>query len=286
MLATFCDIINQMNRTLIPLIRIIISCTFFIYSASFAEDDRDLFIQWLNNVDKTTAQSLIFNTSSKFRYKYGPFTSRYADSAKTNWKTAFLDIANEEFSSLYGKTISDFCDLTNRQIKEGISPDQSRYSDLSRRDFSVLYRNYLSVNFELIKQGLEPTTFNVNKTAWKQSSKVLPLESMGGNAGPGAIAVNFLTDLNGRIVFVGNFQDSPPEIIKTYHRGLLKDGTVIYSVDPSIWQLKLDSRLDSDAVRRLTESLTAYNGAAPIPENEIFRVACRAALKKLINSHR
>lgn len=286
MLATFYGIINSMNRRLSPLIRLVIFSTLLIYSVSFAEDDRDLFIRWLSSVDKTSAQSLIFNTSFKYRLKYGPFSTRYADSAKMHWKTAFLEIANAEFFSRFGKNISELCDLTNQQIKEGISPAQSRYSDPSKMDFSDIYRNYLNVNFEIIKQGLEPTTFNVNKTAWKQSSKILPLESMGGNAGRGAIAVNFLTDHNGRIVFVGNFQDSPPEIIEAYHSGLLKDGTVIYSVDPTLWQLKLDSRLNTDAVKRLSESLTAYHGTAPIAENEIFRKACSEAFKKLLNSPR
>lgn len=267
-------------------VKIVFCFSLLSYSPSFAEDDRDLFIRWLSAADNPTAQNLIFRAGLKFRLKYGPFASRYTDSSRTAWKPAFLDIADEEFSSRYGKSISSLCNFTNQQLKRGLSTAQSRYQDPSKKNFSEIFQSYLSTNLALIKQDIEPTTLNVNKFAWKQSKKVLPLESMGGNAGSGAIAVNFLTDLDGRIVFVGNFQDSAPEIIETYHKGLLRDGTVIYSVDPSLWQLKLSPKLNSDAGKSLTQSLIAYHGTHPIAENRVFRSACEETLKKLLRGPR
>jgi hypothetical protein len=55
-------------------------------------------------------------------------------------------------------------------------------------------------------------------------------ESMGGNAGRGRIAVNYLHD-GKRVVFWGNFQHASESVQAQYHSGVLKNGTLLLRPD-------------------------------------------------------
>lgn len=255
---------------------------FNLCSLTFAEDSRNVFLKWLQRTDPNFSQEVINQTNQKFRQKFGFLQTRYSDAAKGEWSPAFLALAEQSFEEKTGKTISDFSNITNNQMKDGISTSISRFASASQEQFSDIFSQYLSSNLKLAKSGRDLSPSESNQDIWRQSERVAGLESMGGNAGAGAVAVNFLFDKQGRIVFVGNFQDASPDIRTQYGLGRLYDGTVRYAVDKKIWQLFTRDNLTHSLRTKLTQDLTQYHGTPPIVANDVFHVQCELALKKLL----
>lgn len=253
-----------------------------IFSSSLrAGEISSPFFKWLNRNDSVFAKEITEKASEKFRERYGYFTTRFTDSSKTEWTPEFLSIAERVFKERTGRTIDEFCELTNSQMKVGISPSVSRFRE-ETREFSDVFSQYLDTNLKLLKSGKDLSTSEANKENWKQHVRVAAMESIGGNAGAGAVAVNFLADKQGRIVFVGNIQDAIEDIKQQYHKGRLADGTVRYAVDSSIYQLFTNARLAPEARERLTQDFTEINRASPQPSYETFDRNCKLALKKLL----
>ncbi|NBY20460.1 hypothetical protein EBQ74_09520 [bacterium] len=257
---------------------------FFIFSSlSFAEDTRNTFLSWLSKEDPVLNKEIIEDTNQKFRAKYGLFKTRFSDFKKTEWDASFLDLAEESLEKKTGKTITELCNTTNAQLKSGISTSISRFSDPSKSQFSSLFSTYLSTNLALSKAGRSLGISEANEEIWKNNvNRIAANESMGGNAGDGAVAVNFLFDKMGRIVFVGNFQDASEEIKAQYASKRLTDGTVRYAVDKKVWQLFTPSNTTPALKDQLSRDLARHNGAPPQASNASFQIQCNLALRKLM----
>ncbi len=102
-----------------------------------------------------------------------------------------------------------------------------------------------------------------------QMMELLAKESFGGNAGTHRTekkaytcgAANFYYNLvNGQIVYFGNCQDVPKQILETYCEGTLRvafDNNASYKM--RIINLFLKNECDKEAMRNLEDSIDKYN---------------------------
>ena len=138
-------------------------------------------------------------------------------------------------------------------------------------------------NLSLSKNGNELTFENANQLSLKNVSPIAALESIGGNAGLGAQAVNFLTDADGLILFVGNHQNAPPHIRKLFYAGKLYSHTIQSAVDPKVYRYLSNTEISKASRDRIEKALTKFYGVAPQQSYDLFKMNCKIALEKIFS---
>lgn len=256
--------------------------SFLLFSISAltlaAEPDNDIDV--LKSKYPALADLIIVETSVAFRDKYGERESRYTDKTKSAFNTKFLDLA-KTFKLDSEEKIQTFLELSNKQMKLGLTRSESRYEEESEKKFSESYKTYLTQNLRLLKNGDELTSENANQLSLKNVSAKAALESIGGNAGQAAQAVNFLTDADGRILFVGNHQDAPPHMKDLFNAGKLYNHTIHSAVDPKIYRYLSNDKISEASRARIEKALTKFYGVLPQQSYDLFKMRCKIALEKL-----
>ncbi len=261
----------------------IISVSLFAFSALTLADEPDNDIDLLKLKYPALAALIIVETSVAFRDKYGERESRYTDKTKSEFNTKFLDLA-KTFKLESEEKIQTFLELSNKQMKLGLTRSESRYEEESEKKFSESYKTYLTQNLRLLKNGDELTSENANQLSLKNVSAKAALESIGGNAGPGAQAVNFLTDADGRILFVGNHQEAPQHMRSLFDAGKLYNHTIHSAVDPKIYRYLSNAKISEASRARIENALTKFYGVPPEQSYDLFKMNCKIALEKLFAS--
>ena len=258
----------------------IISFLLFSISVLTLAKEPDNYIVWLQSKYPALAELIIAETSVKFRAKYGVNESRYTDRNKLELNTKFSDLA-KTFKLESEQNIEKFLALANLQMKVGLTTRESRYKPENKEEFSDSYKTYLRQNLSLSKNGKELTFENANQLSLQEVSPTAALESMGGNAGPGAQAVNFLTDANGRILFIGNHQNAPNHIRNLFADGKLYNHTIHSSMDPKIYQYLSNDKISKSSRERIEKALTKFYGVPPQQSSDLFQMNCKIVLEKL-----
>ena len=202
----------------------------------------------------------------------------------SSWKRLSDLEIEPQFKTQYGMNADEFVRISNQQMKEGISTSASRFSETSAgRTLSPIFLTYLSTNLEVLKSGDALKTENINRHMWKRDSSQIGLnESIGGNAGPGALAINFLYDNQGRILFVGNIQDCPPHVRKEELNKNLRTGTVRTDYLNNFWELYDSESVKPEIKKPLIEGIEKAIGRPPIESSAEFARQCKMTLQRLI----
>ncbi len=258
----------------------LISVSLFSISALTLGQDPDYDIDAFKLKYPALAALIIVETSVAFRREYGADKSRYTDKTRSEFNTEFLDLA-KTFKLDSKQNIETFLELANKQMKLGLTRSASRYEEESEKKFSESYKTYLTQNLRLLKNGDELTSENANQLSLKNVSAKAALESIGGNAGQAAQAVNFLTDADGRILFVGNHQEAPPHMKDLFDAGKLYNHTIHSAIDPKIYRYLSNAKISEASRASIEKALTKFYGVLPQQSYDLFKMRCKIALEKL-----
>ena len=126
------------------------------------------------------SEALLGKSTAAFRQKNGFFSTPYTGFRNAEMKPEFLPFVEAQFKNDYEMSISEFVDLSNKAMKNGLGRDISRYFSSAKNVWSDNFETYLKLHWNLLKDKSELSIESHNEKIWKRDIVALATnESIG-----------------------------------------------------------------------------------------------------------